>query len=93
MKQIKDFEEFDHNNYHITTDLGSALFHFESGILTIQGHAYGDDKRQIEVILEPEDTADFNVSVSASDGELTSQDLKFKAKLFRVEDIETEETL
>lgn len=93
MKQIKTFEEFDYNGYHITTDLGSALFHFESGVITIQGHAYGDDKRQIEAILEPEDTADFNVSVSESDGELTSRDLEFEAELQRVEDIETEETL
>jgi len=93
MKTIADFEEFDHNGYRISVDLGSARFHFNAGIITIQGHAYGDEKRQIEVRLDPEDTADFNVSVSENDGELTAKDYEFTAELHKVVDIETDETL
>lgn len=89
MQQIQDFEEFDHNGYHITTDLGSAFFHFDQDLVSLQGHAYGDgEKLQIEVLLNPEDTPEFNNSVSASDGELVGKDLDFDAELIDVQDLQ-----
>lgn len=93
MKQIKEFEEFEYNDQHITTDLGSAYYHPVEGIVTIQGHAYSEDRSQIEVILEPVDDPDFNVSASAGEGELTKNDLKYNATLLRVEDVESGEEL
>lgn len=103
MPTIENFDEFNHNGYYVTADLGSARFHFDEGVVTIQGHAYGfhddideidsDEKRMIEVILKPEDTADFNVSASAGDGELAGDDFEFEAELISVEDVEIGESL
>jgi len=94
MKQISEFEEFDYKSYTISTDLGSAIFHFDSGLISIQGFAYSDsEKRQIEVILEPEDTAEFNVTVGEMKGELTKSDFNYESELCWVEDIETETRL
>jgi hypothetical protein len=91
MKQIKNFEEFDYNEYHITTDLGSAFFHFDQDLISLQGSAYGaEDTLQIEVLLDPEDTPEFNNSVSASDGELLGDDLSFEAELIDVQDLNGE---
>lgn len=91
MPTIEDFEEFDHNGYRITTDLGSAFFHFDQDLVSLQGHAYGDDEKlQIEVLLDPEDTPEFNNSVSASDGELVGKDLDFDAELIDVQDLQGE---
>lgn len=91
MKQIQDFEEFDYNDYHITTDLGSAFFHFDQDLISIQGQAYGDKNTlQIEVLLKPEDTPEFNNSISASDGELLGDDLSFEAELIDVQDLNGE---
>jgi hypothetical protein len=93
MNKLKEFEEFDYKEHHITTDLGSAHFHFDSGKVTIQGHAYGETKRQVEVHIEPEDTADFNVSISGSNGELTARDFERTGRLQKIVDIETQDEL
>lgn len=98
MSQISDFEEFSHNGYTISTDLGSARRIDEEyrTVVSILGKAYSnteDEIRQVEVNLIPEDTPKFNVSTSASEGELTRSDLDAEAVLLEVEDVETEEKL
>lgn len=93
MPQIAYFEEFEHNGYVITTDLGSAYFHFEEEIVTLQGTAHGTETRQVEAILDPEDTPEFNNSVSASDGEVVGEDLNYTVELLDVEDVVTGDSL
>lgn len=94
MKPIRSFDEFNKNGFYITTDLGSAVYDFDSETVAIQGHSTKDgNKRQIEVTLRPEDSAEFNVNMSASEGELVTRDLGFEAELVSVEDVETEKIL
>lgn len=91
---ISDFEEFDHNGYRVSTDLGSAHYDFDREIVTLQGKARGDGEvRQVEVELVPEDSHEFNVSVSASSGEILGSDLDYDAELESVIDLEEDEPL
>lgn len=92
MRELRSFEEFDHHGYHITTDLGSAWF--DGGRIHIEGRATRDgETHQVTVSVTPEDTPEFNTSISASDGELTQNDFSFDGELAGVEIVETGESL
>jgi hypothetical protein len=89
MRKIKEFEEFDYNGYHVTTDLSSAWF--DKNRIYIEGSAVKDgEKHQITVSIKPEDTVEFNSSISSSEGEVTRHDLELEGKLKGVEDVEKE---
>lgn len=92
MKELTEFEEFNYNEYLITTVIGSAQYFFDDEIVTLQGKARGGDKvRQVEVVINPEDSV-FDVRVSEGEGNLI-QDFNFEGELVEVVDIETNEVL
>lgn len=92
MRELHEFEEFETNGFTVTTDLGSAWF--DGGKIHIEGTARKTGSQyQVTVSIVPEDTPEFNTSVSASTGEITSQDLEFKGELVGIEDVETGESL
>ena len=94
MREIQEFDEFTHNEYDVTTDLGSAYFDDTENVVRIQGTAQNDgEKSDVEVTLIPEDTPEFNINISASEGELTSRDLFLTAELDAVTSVESGEEL
>lgn len=94
MRQIQEFDEFTHNEYEVTTDLGSAYFDDTENVVRIQGSAQNEEEEyDVEVTLDPEDTPEFNVNVSASEGELTPRDLLLTAELDAVTVVQSENEL
>lgn len=91
-KQVADYDEFTYKHHVIQADLGSAIYDHSEGVIEIQGRTV-DSRIDVGILLEPEDTVEFNVSVSASEGELTPTDLEFEAELITVYDIETKNEL
>jgi len=92
--QLKNFDEFEYKEYQITTDLGSAYFDDEEEVVRIQGSCVGRNTVvDVEVIVVPEDSPEFNVSISASDGEITKTDLEFTAELDSVVVVGTQDEL
>jgi hypothetical protein len=93
-KKIKNFDEFFYQGHNITTELELAEFDSEKGVITIPGSAEREGfSEDVYVVLEPEDTPEFNVSVSASEGSLTTSDLEFVASVVNVQTVEDERLL
>jgi hypothetical protein len=83
MKQISDFDSFNHHHFMITADMDSAQYTPQDGIITIQGVAVRRTKEYIpvEIRLDPQNTTGFDTSLSASNGEFTDYDFQKKATL------------
>lgn len=92
-QKIEEFEEFEYNGYNIQTDLPTSLF--DGKRIHLEGEAEKDgEKLNVVVTLLPEDTPEFNNSISASEGKVSQHDMEqFSASLVGVEESETAEKL
>ena len=90
MRPITEFEEFQINEYSVTTDLGSTQYHPSSDTLTIQGHAIGEGaKRQIEIEVQHEESVTFDFDRPTE----IERELDFRAGIIHMTDIESGKTL
>lgn len=91
IRAIEDFEEFTYKGGLITVDLGSAWYDQKRERIFIEGK-WKKDVNDITLVLEPEDTPEFNVSISSSSIDdkrsyLSKKDLEKKAKLHDVVEV------
>lgn len=94
MKEIREFDEFNYYNWSVTTDLGSAWYDEDRYKIFIEGKAtYNGKKKDVTVILDPEDTPEFNMNISVSEGEITDRDMDFEGELIKVEEVDSEKDL
>ena len=80
-RKLEKFDEFNHDGWHVTTDIGSAYYtdidDYDDKVIVIEGSATKNgEKCDVSVIVAPEDTPEFNNDISATEGELTNQIIK-----------------